>query len=179
MTRPSTSFAVAATPFGLSGRGAINTSLSGPTGLTPLLGLLLQEAGPQFCETLFARRAVRAGIGEELCRQGRRTRRAIEWRRRNAQTAVRSARACQACLLFLGVGPVEEGGDDLEDLELLGIGAVQGEEVQEVIGNNLSDIVSGNLTPWDKFRRSAWQKKYIPINVVLWLGLLQEAQRFG
>lgn len=41
-------------------------------------------------------------------------------------------------MLFLLFCPGEEGGDDLEDLEFLGIGAVEGEESQEVVGDDLT-----------------------------------------
>jgi hypothetical protein len=40
-------------------------------------------------------------------------------------------------LLALFVGPVEVAGHDLEDLETFGIGAVKGEEVEEVVGDDL------------------------------------------
>ena len=41
-------------------------------------------------------------------------------------------------MFALLVGPVEEAGDYLEDLEFLGVGAVEGEELEEVVGYDLS-----------------------------------------
>lgn len=41
-------------------------------------------------------------------------------------------------MFALLVGPVEEAGDYLEDLKFLGVGAVEGEELEEVVGYDLS-----------------------------------------
>ena len=41
-------------------------------------------------------------------------------------------------MLTLFVSPGEEGGDELQDLEFLGVGAVQGEEVEEVVCDDVS-----------------------------------------
>lgn len=62
----------------------------------------------------------------------------MERRGRQAQGAAEGAGAREAGLLALLVGPVEEAGDDLEDLELAGVGAVEGEELDEVVGDDLS-----------------------------------------
>jgi hypothetical protein len=45
----------------------------------------------------------------------------------------RGAGPRKPCLLALLVGPAEEVGDDLEDLEFLGVGAVEGEKLEEVV----------------------------------------------
>jgi len=41
-------------------------------------------------------------------------------------------------LLSLLVGPAEQGGDELKDLEFFGVAAVEGQEVQEVVCYDLS-----------------------------------------
>ena len=45
----------------------------------------------------------------------------------------RGARPRKPCLLALLVGPAKEVGDNLENLEFLGVGAVEGEELEEVV----------------------------------------------
>lgn len=47
---------------------------------------------------------------------------------------------CETSLFALFVGPVEQPGDDLEDLEFLGVGAVEREELEEVICYDLSVV---------------------------------------
>lgn len=51
------------------------------------------------------------------------------------------ARTGKTGLFALFVGPGEEGGDELEDLEFFGVGAVEGEEVEEVVCYDLSGWV--------------------------------------
>jgi hypothetical protein len=41
-------------------------------------------------------------------------------------------------LFALLVCPTQQGGDELKDLKLLGVGAVEGEEVEEVVCYDLS-----------------------------------------
>lgn len=47
-------------------------------------------------------------------------------------------RTGEAGLFALLVGPAEQGSDELQDLELLGVGAVEGQEVKEVICHDMS-----------------------------------------
>lgn len=61
---------------------------------------------------------------------------------REAQRGARSSRTCETGLLLLLFGPREEGGDDLENLEFLGVGAVQSQEAEEVVCDNLTGGVS-------------------------------------
>jgi len=49
-----------------------------------------------------------------------------------------SGGACETGLFALFVGPAEEGGDELQDLELFGVGAVEVQEVEEVVGYYLA-----------------------------------------
>jgi len=55
-----------------------------------------------------------------------------------AAAATPTAGALEACFGFLLVGPVQQGGDELQDLEFFGVGAVEGEEMEEVVGDDLS-----------------------------------------
>lgn len=54
-------------------------------------------------------------------------------------------------MFALLVGPVEVAGHDLEDLEALGVAAVEGEEVEEVVCDDLPRLVS------DDIKRGYWR----------------------
>ena len=75
--------------------------------------------------------------------QGRRARRAVKGRRGQAQRAARAAGPREAGLLPLLVGPVQVAGHDLQDLEALHVAAVEREEVEEVVGDDLSGRALG------------------------------------
>ena len=103
--------------------------------------LLLQEALPQLGQGLPARGTgwPRSWIGKIVAGQSGCARRPVHERRvREPETGAAAgghgARAGQAGLFALFVGPAEEGGDELEDLEFFRVGAVEGEEVEEVVG---------------------------------------------
>jgi hypothetical protein len=85
---------------------------------TPLLSLSLQKSCPQLRQTLLRRTLqVREELGVQTGRAGR----AVEGALRQAQRGTRGARACEPSLLLLLFCPREEGGDDLENLEFLGV----------------------------------------------------------
>lgn len=102
-----------------------------------LVGTALEKARPQLGKGFLAG-GCRAGIGEVVGRQRGRARRAHKGRGRKTQTAAGSPWACEAGLLLLLVGPVEQGGDDLQDLEFARVGSVEGEKVQEVVRDDLA-----------------------------------------
>jgi len=79
-------------------------------------------------------------------------------------------------LFTLGVGPAEEGGNELEDLELLRVAAVEGQEVEEVICYDLSR--GGVLIRQEREGRGGGMGEVLPVNIVLWLALLEEAEGF-
>lgn len=85
---------------------------------TPLLGLSLQKSRPQLRQTLLR---CTLQIGEELGVQTGRARRAVERALRQAQRGARGARTREPGLLLLLFRPGEEGGNDLENLEFLGV----------------------------------------------------------
>ena len=79
-------------------------------------------------------------------------------------------------MFLLLVGPVKEGGDELQDLKLFGVGAVEGEEVEEVICYDLSR--GGVLIRQEREGRGGGMGEVLPVNIVLWLALLEEAEGF-
>lgn len=107
-----------------------------------LLRLALQEAAPQLREALLARRTRR--LEHRIAAQARSARSPPERRLRQAEAARRAggagdrAGAGEASFLALLFGPGEEGGDELEYLEFLRVGAVEGEEMDEVVGYDLA-----------------------------------------
>ena len=124
----------------------------------PLLRLPLQEVGPQLGQTLARQRRGRA---QRLRRQGLAARRDVR-RARAALVAgaeVFDAEAVEGGrqagrgrgpgrglgvgetgLLAFVVGPAEQGGDQLQDLEFFRVGSVEGEEVEEVVGYDLAGM---------------------------------------
>jgi len=115
-------------------------------------GFLLQEMLPQFGESLFTgwtRRTVReVVIGQRWC-----ARRSVHQRTpRETQTHVGRAASpgpSQTSLFSLLVRPAQQGGDQLKHLKLLRIRAVESEEMQKMIRDNMPRRVS----------RSWWQPK--------------------
>jgi hypothetical protein len=139
-------------------------SLLGTSSTCP--ALLLQKALPKLRQCLPAAGTSHSRARDVVTCQRGRARRAVKERRvRQSQTphadhggggrgggACGCSRAREAGLFTLIVRPAEEGGDELEDLELFGVGAVEGEEVEEVVRYDLSgrpgkDGVS-NLRCW-------------------------------
>lgn len=66
----------------------------------------------------------------------------MEGRGWKAEAVAGGAGAGETGLLALLVGPVEVAGHYLEDLEALDVAAVEGQEVEEVVGDDLPGRVS-------------------------------------
>lgn len=92
-----------------------------------LLNTALEETSPQVSERLLAsgtvrrHRATAARIGEEIRVQGRCAGRAVEGGGGQPEAVAGGPRARETRLLALLVRPPQQPGDDLQDLELLGI----------------------------------------------------------
>ena len=101
-------------------------------------GAPLQEASPQLGQGFLFFRRGRGRRIHVLGVEGRRTRcplKGTEWKLVGRRTG--ASRPRDARLLTLFVGPIEVAGHDLEDLEAFRVGAVESEEVEEVVRDDL------------------------------------------
>ena len=75
-------------------------------------------------------------------RAGRAMHQRRTWQTQRATTAdaiaAARARPSQTGLFALLVGPTQKGCNELKDLELLGVGTIEGQEVEEVVCHDLS-----------------------------------------
>lgn len=79
------------------------------------------------------------------------------------------------------VGPAEECGDEFENLELLRVGAVEGEEVEEVIGYELAECAGRRGLARISFGLTGMRACVgddLPVDIVFWLAFFEEAQSF-
>ena len=75
----------------------------------------------------------------------------------------------------LFVGPGEDGGEELEDLELFGVGAVEGEELEDVVCYECS--VRGLVSYGGGGKRWGWE--HALINSVVGFGAFDVFQCLG
>jgi len=60
-------------------------------------------------------------------------------RRYRQRRCVSGSRSRETGLFTLFVSPGKESSDELEDLEFLGVGAIQGKKMEEMVRNELSE----------------------------------------